>query len=126
MEIKKTTKYEILFDRVDKRINIDGVENYKYLPSEIILSDTKEKAIEYTKGIIDEVKAMHLTDSVGNEISIMMNGFSHQIGDYETTNKGGFYWFYLSTPRTTDKYGYERYVVGIEVHIKKMEVTEIV
>lgn len=126
MEIKKTTKYEILFDRVDKRINIDGVENYKYLPSEIIISDTKEKAIEYAKSIIDEVKAMHLTDSLGNEINTMTNGFSNKVDDYETTNKGGCYWFYISTPRTTDKYGYIRYVVGIEVNIKQMVVTEIV
>ena len=126
MEIKKTTKYEIQFDRVDNRININGVEDYKYISSEIILADTKEKAIEYAKSILYEVKAMHLTDSVGNEISIMANGFSQQIEDYETTNKGGCYWFYLRTPQTIDEYGYSRYVVGIEVHIKKMEVTEIV
>lgn len=126
MEIKKRTMYTITFDKVDERINIDGVENYQYVPSHFIVAESKEMAIEYAKSIIEEVKEMHLTNSKGEEFSLMKNGYSKSVNDYETANKRGFYWFYLCTPPTTDKYGCVRYTTAIEVNINKIEVTEII
>lgn len=125
MEIKKIKKYEITFDHVDSRIQIDGVEAYKYLPTEFILADTKEKAIEFAKSIIEDVKAMKLTNSKGEEISVMRNGHSRKEEDYTTSNSRGIYWFILSTPITIDKYGCQRSTYGLEINIKVVEVTEI-
>ena len=119
MEIKKRTMYTITFDKVDERINIDGVENF-------IVTESKEMAIEYAKSIIEEVKEMHLTNSKGEEFSLMKNDYSKNVNDYETANKRGFYWFYLCTPPTIDKYGCICYTTAIEVNIKKIEVTEII
>lgn len=120
MEIKKRTMYTITFDEVDERINIDGVESYH------IVAESKEMAIEYAKSIIEEVKGMHLTNSKGEEFSLMKNGYSKSVNDYETAYKRGFYWFYLCTPPTIDKYGCICYTTAIEVNIKKIEVTEII
>ena len=124
--MKKRTKYAITFDKVDKRINIDGVENYQYAPTHFIVAESKEMAIEYAKSIIKEVKEMRLTNSKGEEISLMKNGYSNNVNDYETANKCGSYWFYLCTPPTTDKYGCVCYTTAIEVNINKIEVNEII
>lgn len=126
MKIQKKTKYAITFDDVDKRIKLDGVENYNYLPIKHIIADTKELAIEYAKSVLEEVKDMHLTNSKGEEISLIRNGFSHKYDDYETANRYGNYWFVLITPSWIDKYGCENYTTGVDIFIKKIEVTEIV
>lgn len=123
--MEKVKKYEITFDNVDGRINIEGVENYRYIKSHYLIADTKEKAISYIKSLIEEIKSLHLTNYNGEEFTRMHNGYTHNNDDYEGENAMGKLWLTLTTEPTKDKLGFSRWNTAIEIMVSPIEVTFI-
>lgn len=125
---ERATKYLIRFDKVDKRINMYGIENYKLFMRTHFIADTKDAAMRYVKELFDEIKELHLTNESGLEYSLIWNVWAKRENDFETCNTHGDMVFEFNTPnfkKRVHNKEIETHDKLLEIDIRPIEVMEI-